>query len=369
MSAIEAVMPETVLDWFTTNSSCQALASSPSAGAFTTRLAHRLLPNDLRLRRRLWLRFWHRTVTQPPAEARPTLPVRILTAHTRPPAPGTASSRPMAPAPTSAPSPSRAPSTRRAPGPRCAPANRRSASTRPASLRGRCFRRGQLGMLSEDIGLLRHCPLVCRNPGHNEPEWPVKTRQREQRRNVGHHLLRLHHRVSFGSRRYTPPHALPHGEVRRRAADDHSYPDDDPRDRRVDAMFGEIAGVQERCGNRDTEDMGISRALHDGSGQPVFDLVVCDGTKYREHRDEHRELRYQGQAPAEWVRAVLLIELHHLLVHLLLVVLILLSQLLNLWRQVRHLPLGMKLLDEQGEDQQPHQHGEEDDGQRPRPAA
>ena len=62
---------------------------------------------------------------------------------------------------------------------------------------------------------------------------------------------------------------------------------------------------------------------------------------------------------------MLLLKSHELFVHLWLVVLVLLPDLLDPRLHDLHRPLGLDLLDEQGEQDQPDDHCQQDDGQGP----
>ncbi len=81
----------------------------------------------------------------------------------------------------------------------------------------------------------------------------------------------------------------------------------------------------------------------------------------RVHRDEDRELEEEGQAAAEGVDPVLLIQLHRLLLDLLLVPLVLLLDLLDLRLQGLHGLHRLDLLDAEGEQHDPEDDREDDD--------
>ena len=85
-----------------------------------------------------------------------------------------------------------------------------------------------------------------------------------------------------------------------------------------------------------------------------------------EERDEDRDLEEDGQARRGGVDAVLLVELHQLLVHLLAVALVLALDLLHLGRMPLEVLHGVDLLDRQRHEQHAHHHRQRDDGPGPR---
>ena len=136
---------------------------------------------------------------------------------------------------------------------------------------------------------------------------------------------------------------------------------------------GQVPGRQRRgddaVRDRGPQDVRVLGAVHLACGQPVLNLAFSDGSQHVEQREEDRKLDDQGQAARERVGAVLLVELHDLLVHRLLVVLVFLPQRRDLGGEGGHLPLRVHLLHEQRHQDQPHQHDQDDDGQGPGPSA
>ena len=133
----------------------------------------------------------------------------------------------------------------------------------------------------------------------------------------------------------------------------------------------------ERRSDRHPEDLRVGGLAGEVLAQNAVEvrvvvtcLVRVHAVEHPEQREEDRDLYDDGQAAGERVGAGFLPERHHFLVEALFVVLVLGLQLFHLWLQRAHGALRLDLLDEQREQQQPHRHREQDDGQRPgRPGA
>ena len=95
------------------------------------------------------------------------------------------------------------------------------------------------------------------------------------------------------------------------------------------------------------------RPVDTGRSEPVQHAV---------QHDEDRHLDQEGQAPAERVDLVLLVELHQLFVELLPVALVLLLDLLHLGLEPLHLQHRLRALEGQRREQHHHREGEERDG-------
>jgi hypothetical protein len=89
-----------------------------------------------------------------------------------------------------------------------------------------------------------------------------------------------------------------------------------------------------------------------GDHRPVDDLV---------EGEEERHLGEEWPAAGHGVEAALLVERHHLLVELRLVVLVLGLELLDLWGQLLHDTRRLDLLDRQRDEQDPHRDRQQND--------
>jgi hypothetical protein len=96
--------------------------------------------------------------------------------------------------------------------------------------------------------------------------------------------------------------------------------------------------------------------------RPVADVLqVCEGAPdHPVERDEDRELKQKRSAAAKGIHAMLLVQLHELLVGLLAIALVLLLHTAHLRLDALHLAHGLGLLYAEGQQHEPHDYRQQD---------
>ena len=134
---------------------------------------------------------------------------------------------------------------------------------------------------------------------------------------------------------------------------------------------GEVGGGRAELGRqRHREQRGVRRAL-ELVGRPAVQgrvgVVRVEPAQHVEQAQEDGDLQEHREAAHERVGLLDLVQLHHFFLERLPVTLVLLLQLLDLGLQCLHRPLGLDLLDEDGEEDDAQRHHQEDDREDPGP--